>query len=150
MSTFLSFQLTIEMEPKVYVKKGKSQFPFFYCTCYQKKQKEFGKRRADSSGTKPLPKHNKAFYKLKKYFQIFLHIGKHIVYVCKIPKNTLHTCDKLTVFSVPYNVSFGFGIRYFTSKLNFFVLSDFHPTSRWMTHDLDGGRRHWKNTSNKL
>ena len=62
MSTFLSFQVTIEMEPKVYVKKGKVNFLFFYCTCYQKKQKEFGKRRADPSGTKPSPKHNKALF----------------------------------------------------------------------------------------
>ena len=72
MSTFLSFQLTIEMEPKVYVKKGKSQFPFFYCTCYQKKQKEFGKRRADPFGTKPLPKHNKAFFQIEKVLSNFL------------------------------------------------------------------------------
>ena len=73
-STSLSFQLAIEMEPKVYVEKGKVNFLFSTAPVTKKSKKNLEKEEQTLLQQKPLPKHNKAFFKLKKYFQIFLHI----------------------------------------------------------------------------
>ena len=57
------------MEPKVYVKKGKSQFPFFYCTCYQKSKKNLEKEEQTLLVQNPYQNTTKHFTNWKSTFK---------------------------------------------------------------------------------
>ena len=71
MKRFSASNLYLKWDFKAYVKKGKVNF-LFRTAPVTEKAKRIWKRGVNPPATKPLPKHNKAFFKLKKYFQILL------------------------------------------------------------------------------
>ena len=104
------------MEPKVYIKKGKVNFLFFYCTCYQKSKKNLEKEEQTLLLQNPCQNTTKHFSNWKSTFK-FSYTSQNTEYTY-VKYHRIHYIPVTNWLSFLYHTMSALGLAFATLQVS--------------------------------